>query len=356
MENQENSQTYTLDQETVKVVSDKKAIPNLKRILKSKNMMTATRYLSLFKEAVILAEEKQKELEKSIELETDKKEDPSYLMSFEEAQSKTLGRIMQRENQEKVQEFKEEVKSNLEEELNAIFKKPESFKEQVLDKEVVDSKEGQIENIEEHSPKVWQNPMGEKKETKEEQKNIQKKEDYWNLTNQTYAGLNVPEDTSTSVWIPTGEQTPFIDCGNDVWKSDPIWTEIAFNYDKVIGKVNYEELSIKDSDKKEPQADFLPVYASADQAILLENPINQIESYENFIGSTIGIPYQLVDGKLNSVSNIQNLHKEDSKNLGFPLIRTDIDGNRQIVGFINGDSLVSSLSSNIQKEYQRILH
>ncbi len=170
--------------------------------------------------------------------------------------------------------------------------------------------------------------------------------EYWTLTGNGYHGINPPLDTSTNVWVPTGEQTAYYQVGEDALKSDPIWQQVSFDFSKVIGQVPYEEM-IEAS--KQP-FDLVPVYATAQDAIEKHSPIPNSEYYESLIGSKVGVPFVLINGVSAKIENVEELARLQVENLAFPLIRSDKAGGSKTCGYLNGGTIVERLSANLEQE------
>lgn len=173
--------------------------------------------------------------------------------------------------------------------------------------------------------------------------------DYWTLTGNGYHGINPPLDTSTSVWIPTGEQTSYYSVGVESLKSDPIWQQVSFDFGKVIGKVPYEEMM----EASNQPFDSVPVYANAKDAIEKQSPIRNSGYYESLIGSKVGAPFVLVNGVSARVENSEELTRLQAESLAFPLIRNGQFGNGKTVGYMNGSTIVERLSSYLEEELER---
>lgn len=178
---------------------------------------------------------------------------------------------------------------------------------------------------------------------------------YWRYTQNVYYGFNAPENTSTSIWFldTQRERTMLLNNSNTLYM--PAWSQIQFDFQKVVGQIHYEDLTqtffhVEDDSIKESLI-IVPVYTSADRAIENIEPIQKGKFYLNFEGSTIGYPYQIIDNKLSQIEQLENI-VYPAESLAFPLIRKDEQGNDKTIGYINGSYIVNILTSyDLIQEY-----
>jgi len=167
--------------------------------------------------------------------------------------------------------------------------------------------------------------------------------EYWKVGDTTYKGITPPEDTATSAWIPTGEQTPYQELENGIYKSDPTWRQISFEFDKVIHHMSYgNACSIN---KESNSVDLIPVYVTVDSAIRKSNPLKEKKQYQEFLDAKIGKANALIAGIYVPIEKVDGVSSFDS--IGFELEKTNTEGKTEVIGYINGNDLINSLSRNI---------
>lgn len=172
--------------------------------------------------------------------------------------------------------------------------------------------------------------------------------EYWKVGNTTYEGINPPEDTATSVWIPTGEQTPYQELANGVYKSDPTWRQVSLEFDKVMHHMSYENACSINPETE--SIDLIPVYVTVDSAIRKSNPLKEKKQYQEFLDAKIGTANALIAGIYVPIEKVDGVANFDS--IGFTLEKTTAEGKTEVVGYINGNDLVESLSRNMADIFQ----
>lgn len=167
--------------------------------------------------------------------------------------------------------------------------------------------------------------------------------EYWKLEDNTYVGINPPEDTATSVWFPTGEQTPYQKLGDDIWKSDPTWRQVSLEFDKIVHQMSYEKVCPTNMESGSLQ--FIPVYTTIDSAIQKKNPWQDKAQYQKILNAKIGKANALIAGIYVPIEKVDGVSSFDS--IGFPLEEPNANGKMETVGYINGNDLLEGLSRNM---------
>jgi len=166
---------------------------------------------------------------------------------------------------------------------------------------------------------------------------------YWSLGDKTYAGISPQDDTATSVWVPTGDQTPYQQVGDEVWKSDPTWRQVSLEFDKVMHHMSYKDAC--PTNQESGSLEYIPVYATIDSAIQETNPWKQKKQYQEFLDSKIGTAHALIAGIYVPIEKVDGVSSFDR--ISFSLEKTNQEGQVEIVGYINGKDLLEGLSRNM---------
>lgn len=190
----------------------------------------------------------------------------------------------------------------------------------------------------------------EKEEEKAEATNETENQnrEFWYFTGRTYAGIKPPENDYSNAWYPTGEQTEFRQVGEEAWKSDPIWIQFAFAFDKVVNVLSYRDLYFPSIERDSDLSNLVSVYENLEDALRENNPI--LEKGE-FLNGRIGMPYCLSETGFVLTESIEGLKDYPTKKLVFPLIRTENTPGRAVLGYVNGISLIKALTEQFQVEY-----
>lgn len=201
---------------------------------------------------------------------------------------------------------------------------------------------------------VIKNSEAERKKSKETKEQVTEAPlddtdlEYWKISDTTYEGINPPEDTMASVWIPTGEQTPYQKLENGVYKSDPTWRQVSLEFDKVMHHMSYGNACPMNPETD--SIDLIPVYVTADFAIRKNNPLKEKKQYQEFLDAKIGTANALIAGIYVPIEKVDGVTSFD--NIGFTLEKTNAEGKTEVVGYINGNDLVESLSRNMADIFQ----
>lgn len=172
--------------------------------------------------------------------------------------------------------------------------------------------------------------------------------EYWKLEDTTYVGIDPPKDTATSIWIPTGEQTPYQELGNGVYKSDPTWRQVSLELDKVMHHMSYADACSINAESE--SIDFIPVYATVESAIQKRNPWQERKEYLEFLDAKIGKAHALIAGIYVPIEKVDGVSSFDS--ISFSLEKTNSEGKTKTVGYVNGNDLIASLARNMADIFQ----
>ena len=179
--------------------------------------------------------------------------------------------------------------------------------------------------------------------------------EYWKVEDTTYVGMNPSLDTGTSVWIPV-EESSFKEISDGVYKVDPTWKQVSFEFDKIIHHMSYgDACSINE---KSDSIDFIPVYVTVDSAIRKTNPLQEKKQYSEFLDAKIGGANALIAGIYVPIEKVDGVSNFDG--ISFSLEKSNQEGKMEVVGYINGNDLVESLAKNmidmVQEENSSLQH
>ncbi|MCI8588823.1 MAG: hypothetical protein HFG40_04145 [Bacilli bacterium] len=347
MDNKEMDQSYALDKEGVEVVSETRASSKLKRNLKNKKIMRVAVYVSLFIAATTLAE--------TSSISADAKEatlvsENTNFMTFEEAHNKTMAPII-RQVEQALDERDQVEQNDFSESIKAPIKQGTTEAEMVKE---TDPKVEQVLKNTVESNHIEENEVEQEQNSYRGTLEMYENSEYWELTGRTARGGTPPQDVGTRIWLPSGQEWVPVQSEEDVMLAIPVWTEVAFNYNKLIDKVGYEQLAdtLSITEDGERSITFPAIYGSADRAVLKEEPIPS-KYTANFAGSKVGMPYVLENGVPVRVEDFNSLNDLDAFSMSFPLIREDKNGKSQIIGYVNAVDVIDNVSFYMLESYSK---
>lgn len=373
MENQEMDQNYIFDEEKVEVVSETRASSKLRSNLKRKKIMRVSVYESLFIAATTLAKTPSSSAETVESIASSVDSEDKHFMTFEEAHNKTMGSIIRQANEalEESEKAMEEDPSMQTTPNNRVtFQNREDAKDELMKRGVSEAENRALDAISTEIPLPKVTPENEKRKESDrmnENTPVQEQDsykgtfemydnsEYWKLTGQTFrrgpSSDSYPQDKGTRIWIQTGEEWEKV---GEALILSPVWAEFVFDFDKVIDKVNYEQLAntVSFSENGGPNIKFPAIYGSADRAVLKQEPVPS-QYTVNFVGAKVGMPYILKDGISVRVDRAENLNDLDPFAMSFPLVREDENGTKQIIGFVNVVEAMDNLSSYMLETYAK---